>query len=187
LDELDEILRECQTGSEAECAKLVRAMQGPIFRLAWRITGNTSLAEEATADALFKIWANAGEWRGDASARTWTYRLAVRTILDAVRSQQRWWRRWARRQLPEISDSRWRADRLAEQSEQQERAADRMQAAMGQLEPADRALVHLYYFENRGLPELEPIFGVSRDALKMRLARARQKLKAILGDDDAQP
>ena len=62
--------------------------------------------------------------------------------------------------------------------------AARIRAAVAELEPADRALVHLYYFEDRNLAELEVVFAVGRDALKMRLARARQKLKVILSADD---
>jgi RNA polymerase sigma-70 factor (ECF subfamily) len=181
LDESDELLRRCQQGDETALAELVRGYQERIFRLACRVSGDAALAEEATAQALLKIWTRAGQWRGQARASTWIYRLAVRTVLDVQRSQRRWWRRW-------VPWSRVVAEPAAPTptGPQDERAA-RVQEAVGQLGEADRALVHLFYFENRGLAEIESILGVPRTNLKMRLARARQRLRGFLESNDGTP
>ena len=58
-------------------------------------------------------------------------------------------------------------------------AADEFITGKGDPGNSDRALVHLYYYENRGLAEIEGILGVGRDALKMRLARARKRLRQL--------
>ena len=171
----DELLRRCQHGDEAALALLVAEYQERIFRLACRVTGDAALAEEATAQALLKIWTRARQWQGGASAATWIYRLAVRTVLDVQRGQRRWWRRWGNglrlneKQRPAAAND----------------AADRVHAAVQQLNEADRALVHLYYFEEKSLAEIEGVLGVPRDNLKMRLARARQRLKPLLEEPDA--
>jgi len=171
----DELLRRCQQGDEAALALLVREYQERIFRLACRVTGDAALAEEATAQALLKIWTRARQWQGQARAATWIYRLAVRTVLDVQRAQRRWWRRWGH--------GLRLADRAAPAAAPDERAA-RVHAALRQLNEADRALVHLYYFEEQSLAEIAVILGVPRDNLKMRLARARQRLKPLLEDND---
>jgi RNA polymerase sigma-70 factor (ECF subfamily) len=182
LDESDELLRRCQQGDESALPVLVRLYQEQIFRLAWRVTGDAALAEEATAQAIVKIWSRAGQWRGQSRAGTWIYRLAVRTILDVQRSQRRWWRRlvpWS----PSIPD---RQPAPAEQVNRREQASEgsaQVQQAIEQLAESDRALVHLYYFEDRGLAEIEAILGVPRANLKMRLARARQRLRTILENE----
>ena len=68
------------------------------------------------------------------------------------------------------------------EAESQDLAARRVQEAFGRLSETDRALAHLYYFEQRGLAEIAVILGTTRDALKMRLARARQRLRDLLRD-----
>lgn len=180
MDDCDQLLRRCQEGDESALSELVRSYQDRIFRLAFRVLSDPALAEEATAQALFKVWNNARQWQGRSSAGTWIYRLAVRTVLDVQRGQRRWWRRWAARWSGDVRDRR---PGPAEQQDQADRE-NQVQEALQQLPEADRALVHLHYFEHKSLVELEPIMNVSRDALKMRLARARQKLRAFLESPD---
>jgi RNA polymerase sigma-70 factor, ECF subfamily len=182
LADEDEILRRCQTGDEAACTAMVQCLQTPVFRLAWRMTGNATLAEDATASILLKIWTRANRWSGESTARTWIYRLAVRTILDMLRGQKRGWRRWFGLATDVVDPTPTPAAQM-ENSEEQQRTSVRIQEAVAQLEPSDRALVHLYYFEDQSLPEIETILGINRDALKTRLARARQSLKGQLQRD----
>jgi RNA polymerase sigma-70 factor (ECF subfamily) len=168
LDESDELLRRCQQGDQSALTALVRQYQQRIFRL--------NLADEAAARTLEKVWSKAGQWQGRAGAGTWIYRVAYRTILDVQRARQSWWRRWAPGPF-----------RLADQPSrrlEQEETAERVQAALAKLSPADRAVIHLYYFENLRLAELVPILGASADALKMRLARARERLRDLLEPSD---
>jgi RNA polymerase sigma-70 factor (ECF subfamily) len=67
-------------------------------------------------------------------------------------------------------------------AEQSKRRIERVQRALNVLSPSDRALVHLYYWEQQSLAELEAVLGVPKANLKMRLARARQKLRELLED-----
>lgn len=176
----DQLLRRCQQGDETALTELVREYQERIYSLALRVLNDPALAEDATAQALFKVWNHASQWHAKSSAGTWIYRLAVRTILDVQRGQRRWWRRWAARWTGTAVD---RNVGPAEQLAGSERDTQ-VRQALEQLSEADRALVHLHYFEHKSLAEIEPILNASRDALKMRLARARQKLKAILESAD---
>ena len=64
------------------------------------------------------------------------------------------------------------------------RLQKKLNVAMNDLPAEDRALVHLHYFEGQSLAEIALVMNVSRDALKMRLSRARTKLRTLLGDDD---
>jgi RNA polymerase sigma-70 factor (ECF subfamily) len=182
--EADQLLRRCQQGDEGALADLVRLYQDRLFQLAYRALGDPALAQEAAADALLKVWSKAGQWRGEAGANTWIYQVAVRTVLDARRGRRRWWQRWSA-PLPEaVADAR---PEPAEQLARGEHARDRerrLHEALRQMPEEDRVLLHLYYFEDRGLAEIEAILGVGRATLKTRLARARQRLRAQLGDDD---
>lgn len=184
LDDGDALLRRCQQGDDAALADLVRCFQDRVFRLAYRVSGDAAVAEEAAADVFVKVWQRAGQWRGDSSAGTWIYRIAVRTVLDHERNRHRWWRRWAAALPGFLADPRPDPARQAAEREQQRNGALRLQEALARLPEADRVLVHLYYFENRKLADLEPLLGATRDALKMRLARARRRLRTLLGAPD---
>lgn len=187
-DEDDGILRSFRKGGDGGSPEAVRRLHERIFRLAWRICGDAGLAEEAAARALAKVWSRAGQWREESAAGTWIYRLAVRTILDVQRGERRWWRRWktgtsVSSGADSAADGRPGPAEQIEDREQRRMASERIREALEQLEPADRALVHLYYFESRGLPEIAEILEVGRDALKMRLSRARSRLRVILEPD----
>ena len=179
----ESLLRRCQRGDERALAELIRRYQDRINRLACRTLADPSLAEEATAATLVKIWSKCGQWRAESSAGTWIYRIAVRTILDTRRSQGRWWRRWGR-PLDEGASSVEPADSVDQREERAKHTAS-IEAALQALSPEDRALVHLFYFENQSLTEIASILDAGRDALKMRLMRVREKLRERLRGLDA--
>jgi RNA polymerase sigma-70 factor (ECF subfamily) len=181
--EADHLLRRCQQGDEAALADLVRLYQDRLFRLAYRALGDAALAQEAAADALLKVWSKAGQWRGDASAGTWIYQVAVRTVLDARRRRSRSERRSGPLPAAVIDGRPEPAEQLA-RGEGERDQEQRLHEALRQLAEEDRVLLHLYYFEDRALAEIEAILGVGRATLKTRLARARQRLRARMEDDD---
>ena len=184
MEEEEKILRYCQRGDANGFSDMVRALEERIFRLAWRMTGDPLLAEEAASLVLYKIWTKAGRWRGEASARTWIYRIAVRTTLDVERGRKRWRRRWKGNMPIAVADRRAGPAELAAESESRRKDEARVQDAISQLAAEDRALIHLFYFEGHAIAEIGDILGVSRDALKMRLSRARQRLKRLLENKD---
>jgi RNA polymerase sigma-70 factor (ECF subfamily) len=184
VNESDELLQRCQQRDKTALDALARCYQDRIYHLAYRVAGDAALAEEAAAHALARIWERAGQWRGDACADTWIYRIVIRAVLDLKRSRSRWWRRWSAPVPPAICDPRPDPAEEAVRAEEQARQAQHVQRALNQLPDTDRFLVHLYYFENRSLGEIEAILGVPNASLKMRLARAREKLRKFLGGDD---
>ena len=187
LDDADELLRRCQRGDEAALGAIVRLFEERIFRLACRVLGDAALAEEAAADAFAKVWVHSRQWRGDAAAGTWIYQVAYRAVLDCRKRRRRWWQFWGPPPGEEVHDPQLSPVDRAVQAEGRLHTQRRLQEALGQLSAEDRALVHLYYFEERGLAEIAVILSVGRPALKMRLARARQKLRELLKDFDEQP
>ena len=180
MDDANELLRRCQRGDESALAALVDQLGGRVFRLASRVLGDRGRAEEASADAFAKVWSTARQWRGDADAGTWIYRVAYNTILDHRRRTRRSWLATP----ADLADPRPGPLDESVRAEAVERASRRVHAAIHQLTDDDRALVHLYYFDQLRLAEIAEIVGASRDVLKMRLARARQKLRELIGDGE---
>jgi RNA polymerase sigma-70 factor (ECF subfamily) len=173
----DDLLGRCQRGDATALTELIARHQDRLFRVACRVLRDPARAEDAVADAFATIWARCGNWQGDAAAGTWIFRVAYRVVLDHARTRRRWWRPFVRT-LPVAPDP---AVELADR-DHQTFAARRLDEALATLTPDDRALVHLHYFEGQRLAEIGAVLGVSRDALKMRLGRARAKLREALGD-----
>jgi RNA polymerase sigma-70 factor (ECF subfamily) len=178
----DRLLARVAEGDSAALTELIERFQPAVFRLAYRTLGEAAAADDACADVFAKLWFKAKTFRGGSLASTWLYRLAVRTILDAARNRQRWWKRlWrAWRGRPAASSDAGDPAQRLPLTEEAAAANRRLHAALAQLNEPDRILVHLFYFEERGLAEIEAILDVPEATLKMRLHRARQKLRELL-------
>jgi RNA polymerase sigma-70 factor, ECF subfamily len=176
----DDLLRRCQRGDSRALAELIARHQDQLFALAHRVLRDPARAEDAVADAFAAVWVRCASWRGDAAAGTWIHQVAYRVVLDHTRARRRWWRVFPRPAADSAPDP---AAELADRDEQA-RAARRLDIALAGLTPDDRALVHLHYYEGRSLAEIGAVLGVTRDALKMRLSRVRDRLRKALGDGD---
>lgn len=175
----DDLLRRCQRGDATALTELIARHQDRLFRTACRVLRDPARAEDAVADAFATMWARCRSWRGEAAA-TWIGQVAYRVVLDHARARRRWWQVLSR-PAPDLA-----ADYDDEVADRDERAhaARRLDAALGTLTPDERALVHLHYYEGQSLAEIGAVLGVTRDALKMRLSRVRDRLRKALGELD---
>jgi RNA polymerase sigma factor (sigma-70 family) len=65
----------------------VRAVQDDLYRLSLRMTGDPDDARDACQEILIKVVTRLDSFRGDSSLRTWSYRVAVRHLIDRKRSR----------------------------------------------------------------------------------------------------
>jgi len=170
----------CQQRDERALAELIQVYQQRVYRLALRVCGDTGLAEEAAVDSFYKIWTKASQWRGQTGADTWIYRIAVRTVLDLRRGRRRWWQRLRAVGLWDDEDPAPGPAEEAIACEERQATCEQLEQALLTLKPDDRLLVHLYYDEANSLPKISEILNVPAENLKMRLARARQRLRDAL-------
>jgi len=174
----NELLRRCQRSDETALELLIDLLGSRVFRLACRVLGDAGRADEAAADVFVKVWSKCGQWRQESSASTWVFQIAYRTIIDERRRAKFTFRRV----VDETEDSRPGPDEAASRKETQERNSRQLQQALSQLSAEERVLVHLHYFEGQSLTEIGAIVGATRDALKMRLTRTRDKLRGLLSE-----
>jgi RNA polymerase sigma factor (sigma-70 family) len=86
-DELARLVTHAQAGDADALDGIVRALQHDVYRLALRMTACVEDAEDATQEVLIKVITRLESFRGDASVRTWAYRIAVRHVLDRKKSR----------------------------------------------------------------------------------------------------
>ena len=172
-----ELLERARTG---DADALVRAYTAEVYRTAYRVLGDADLAADATQDAFVNAIGALSRFRGEASLRTWLLRIAV----NAARSIGR--RRGRRREI--ALDAA--ATVAARDGRIEERAVagaevERAQRALERLPEKQRLCVTLRVQEDLSYAEIGEIVGCSEGAARVNYHYGVQRLREVLGDDDA--
>ena len=83
------LLQACASGDQAAFRALFERYELALTRFFVHLLGSREDAEEAVVDTFVRVWRGAAAYRGEASARTWLYRIAHHLALDALRRRQR--------------------------------------------------------------------------------------------------
>ena len=129
--------------------------------------GDRSLAEDAAQESFLKAFGSLEDFRGASSFGTWLHRIAVNRCLDLLR-------RRARHQTESL-------DVLAESDEPASgkdplEDADLVRRLLDSLPPDYRVILTLRELQGLDYKEIMEVLGISMDAVKARLRRARQSL-----------
>ena len=161
---------------------LVERHSRPLFRLAFRMTGNQQDAEDVVQDSFLRAYRQLGKFDERASFGTWLYRIAVNCSLDLVRSRKRRSEHMAPvdsemedpvLSLPAQDPT---PDRLAMSGEVRERVAE----AMNELSASERTAFVLRHFEGMCIEDVSQVLGCQPGAAKHSVFRAVQKLRRAL-------
>ncbi|MHA6627628.1 sigma-70 family RNA polymerase sigma factor [Pseudonocardia sichuanensis] len=82
-------LSRAREGDDAAFHRLVEPLQGELRAHCYRMLGSLHDAEDALQDALLRAWRGIGRFEGRSSVRSWLYRIATNTCLDAIGSRGR--------------------------------------------------------------------------------------------------
>lgn len=173
MDERQLIARVLSGDAAAE-RELYEAHVDRVYRLAYRMTGDDSLAQDCTQDAFVRVFDRLGEFRGDAALGTWIHSVACSVVLNTLRKV----RRIRRRELPEEE-----AAGLGHQP----RAAEpdlkrRLHEAIDRLPARLRMVFLMHDVEGYTHEEIGGTLGVPVGTSKAQLSRARARLRDALVD-----
>ena len=175
-----ELLGAARSGDRQAFDELVRRTFTDTFTLARRLTGNEEDARDVVQETYLRAWKGIGKFRGDAQFSTWLYRITANCASTHVHRR--------RRQRAEPFDDDFEpADRRAEEqvarSAESAEAQERISAALDELPAKLRTVVVLK--DVYGLPheEIADELGITVSAAKVRLHRARRKLRDVLYDE----
>jgi RNA polymerase sigma-70 factor, ECF subfamily len=163
-----------RAGEAGAFRELVERHGGRVFQLAYRITGNEQDAEDAVQESFLRAYRQLGRFDGKSSFGTWLYRIAANCALDAIRTRGR--RSMAEDPLRETPSCEPTPERSALSGE----IHDRMEAALSELSPVERAAFVLRHFEGMGMEEIGQILGCQPGAAKQSVFRAVRKLRKAL-------
>ncbi|HKQ19373.1 MAG TPA: RNA polymerase sigma factor, partial [Candidatus Eisenbacteria bacterium] len=166
------LIRRSAGGDAAAFRILVDRHRDRAYGLALRIVRSESDAEEVAQDAFVRAWRAIGEFRGDAAFSTWLYRIVWRRAVDrAAVLKTRLDREVALEPETEIADIAPAAN--AERGPDPERF-ERMIASLSE---AQRAVVTLFYSEDRSVTEVAQALEMPEGTVKTHLSRARAALR----------
>lgn len=172
-----ELIDRVLSGDTAAYRGLVERYQHMVFSLAVRMLKNRELAEETSQDVFVKAYLGLQGFRGSSKFSTWLYKIAYHRILDAALAEGR--KPELRSDLaPEKVSARSNDDTWSQLMEHERSVV--LKQALDRLEPADRSLLSLFYLQEQSLQEVSEITGMSQGTVKVRLFRARERLKAQL-------
>jgi len=181
----EELLARCKTGDHGALEALYRRHERPVYSLLYRMLGNHDDAEEAIADVFVKVWRSAASFRGQARFTTWLYHIAANTARDRLRSC-----RGVEVSFEEIVGNEEAFAAAGRQAESPEKTAirasetARVMAVLGTLQDDDRLLLTLHHLQDLSCEEISQITGIAVSNLKVKLFRARRKLRQALSETE---
>ena len=152
--------------ARARFSELMEAYAAPIRRLCAAYAAGAADREDLFQDIFLAVWRALPGFRGDASARTWLYRIAHNVALT-------WQARDRRRQVRETP-----LDEEAPGSSHMDLRRLALRQALAGMNPADRTLT-LLWLEGLSAAEIEDVTGVKAATVAVRLSRIRKQLSPV--------
>ena len=173
-----ELIKQTLAGNQAAYADLVKRHQRFVFTLAMRFAKGREDAEEIAQDCFIKAYRSLASFQAQSKFSTWLYSIVYTTAMTFLRKK--------RIATDSIDD-----ENTYIQVENQSSAYDVNNAenksrsfylneAIGQLLPDDAAIITLFYKGEQSLEEIGRALGMEANTVKVKLFRARQRLKERL-------
>lgn len=151
---------------------LVAVHQGAIRKMVAIYARTPADREDLFQEILLQLWRSFGAFRGESAFATFLYRVALNT---ALMGRRRAHRRPAPRTETTIVDATPAVPRRDDEED-----VERLYAAIRQLRPIDRAIV-LLMLEDKSHAEIAAVTGLSVGNVGVRLVRAKERLRRLLG------
>lgn len=173
-----ELIEQTLAGNQAAYADLVKRHQRFVFTLAMRFAKGREDAEEIAQDCFIKAYRSLASFQRQSKFSTWLYSIVYTTAMTFLRKK--------RVKTDSIDD-----ESIFVQVESQSSGYDVNDAenksrsfylnqAIAQLLPDDSAIITLFYKGEQSLEEIGQALGMESNTVKVKLFRARQRLKEKL-------
>ncbi|CAM1357500.1 MULTISPECIES: RNA polymerase sigma factor [Tenacibaculum] len=135
-------------------------------------TTNQDAHNDLFQEITIQLWKNYSKFRGDAKFSTWMYRVALNTAISLYRKSTRTIK------TQDISDFTYKIQ-SNEYDDTEEQQLKSLYKAVHKLNDIDKALIFLY-LEDKAYKEIAATLGISEVNARVKMNRAKDKLKKIL-------
>lgn len=165
-----------QQGDEAAFAAITGSLYEHFLQVAYRILHDRDVAEDATQQALVRMWRKLPRLRDPARFDAWSYRLLV----NACYSESKRVRRWTSAPF-DVGEPTTR-DAAGQVSDR-----DQLERAFARLSVEERTVVVLHHYLGMTTAEVARILDIPVGTANSRLGRAMAKLRRALGAEAPRP
>lgn len=163
-------------GDEGAFAEAVRTHGPGLVRLARRLLGWRTDAEDVVQETFVRAYLKRTTFRADARIATWLGRMVINRCREVERRRRLW---------PQMLQG-W-LERRATPDRAGDELTERVREAVRKLPMPEREAVVLYYLGEHAAAEVCELLAISESALNTRLHRARKKLGAALESTGGRP
>jgi len=153
--------------------KIHEEFRGPVLRYLSRLVPESD-AEDLAQEVFVKVSGGLAGFRGDSKLSTWIYRIATNTALDRLKSPA------GRAEHEEPGDELPSGETPVDKRLEQEQMSECVQRVIDELPPDYRVAIVLSELGELSGPELAEVLGITEGAAKIRLHRARERLRELL-------
>jgi RNA polymerase sigma-70 factor (ECF subfamily) len=184
----DQFIERLRRGDALAYERLVADHSGDVYALLFRLTSDPEEARDLTQETFLRCFQSIDRFRGDASLKTWIYRIAI----NQARNRWRWWRRRRRDVTVSLDATDEQRDQPlaatlqndhSPSPEQQTLAREResqLREALCGLRRSYRESVILRDVEGFSYEEIAQTLQISIGTVKSRISRGRLELRRQL-------
>jgi RNA polymerase sigma-70 factor (ECF subfamily) len=175
-----------KAGDQDAYEEVVRTLGGRMLAVARRFLDDEQAARDVVQDAILSAFRGIQQFDGQAQLATWLHRIVVNAALMRIRTRQRRPEQSIEPMLPVFAEDGHHAEAVVSWTESGEQALARketrllVRAAIAELPDAYRAALLMRDIEGLSTREAADLVGISENALKLRLHRARQALATVI-------
>lgn len=183
-----ELILRAKQGDDQAYNQIVQAYRRRILGTISRLIGRPEDVEDVGQEVFVRLYYSLDQLREPEIFEPWLYRLTVNAAYDYLRKQ----RRRPEARMSDLSEQQVMladadAGTLAQREDNRKsKIRDFVQSLLGSVSEEDRTLLTLKEVEGLSLKQLESVYHVNENALKVRLFRARQRvLKAFAKSEES--
>ena len=186
VDDEAALIAQLRAGDESAYEQVVRAYGGRLLAVARRIVGTEEDARDAVQDAFLNAFKSFARFEGNAKLSTWLHRIVVNAALMKLRTRKRKPEQSIESMLPSFLDDGHHEERFQSWDEPVDKLMERKEARelvrqqIDALPEGYRTVLVLRDIEGLDTEETAKVLGLSVNATKIRLHRARQALRTLL-------
>lgn len=176
-------MAQLQAGDESAFDALFSRHKGAVFALIFRYFNDHDLAEDLTQETFVRVYEARATYKPTHAVRSWMYGIATNLCLNTLRNRKRersleGFEREGGDRPVEFADPR---DRGPQGVFLQSETGARVAAALQRLPETQRLLIVLVYYDDLSIAEAARIVGLTALGARLRLFRARERLRRHLG------
>jgi len=183
---MDKVISMPQTIGATDFTSVLRPHMTPLYRMAYRLTGSPSDAEDLLQDTLVKAYGRRHQLAEIEQLRAWLLRVLHNTYIDQQRSKARSPLRLITRKPQESNDPDDAYEQIPSPAPgpdklmEQKQTSAILQSAINALPADQRHICLLHDVEGYSFPEIMEILKVPLGTIKSRLHRGRENLRKLL-------